>query len=132
MKKILVIEDDSFIREEWLRNDLEEAGCSVNTAENWSIGMEKARSEKPDLIMCAYSLPDIDFMGIMRQMNQTDFLRPIRIIVMWKSSDEFKPSHKGYRAQLGVECLIRKPCTLEELMLSVDWALSHERRELYS
>jgi CheY-like chemotaxis protein len=127
MKKILVIEGDSFIREEGLRNDLEEAGYSVITAENWSIGVEKARAEKPDLIVCPYSLPDIDFTGIMKQMNQTDFLRPIQIIFRCRIGEEYKPSHKWYRGQLGMECFIGSPCTLKELMLSVESALSHAR-----
>lgn len=109
MKKILVIEDDSFIREEWLHNDLEEAGYSVITAENWSLGVEKAKEEKPDLMVCAYCLPDIDFTDIMRQMNQTDFLLPIQIIFLCGFNDEIKPYHKVYRAQLGIECLIRNP-----------------------
>ena len=51
MKKILIIEDNEEVREN-TSEILELSNYKVFTAENGKIGVEIAKKEKPDLIVC--------------------------------------------------------------------------------
>jgi len=63
MKKILIIEDNFEVREN-LAEILELSDYEVTTAENGKIGVEKALSNPPDLILCDVMMPE-------RLYNQT-------------------------------------------------------------
>ncbi|MGE5811137.1 MAG: response regulator transcription factor, partial [Ignavibacteria bacterium] len=58
MRKILIIEDDlSYI--ENIKILLEEEGFDVVSASNGFDGIDAAKNETPDLIICDIMLPDI-------------------------------------------------------------------------
>ena len=59
MKKILLIEDNTEMREN-TSEILGLANYAVLTAENGKIGVEIAKKDKPDLIICDIMIPDID------------------------------------------------------------------------
>lgn len=69
MKKILVIEDNLEVREN-LAEILELSGYAVATAENGKIGVQAARAEKPDLILCDVMMPELDGFGVLRILDQ--------------------------------------------------------------
>jgi CheY-like chemotaxis protein len=56
MKKILVIEDESEMRE-IITNILESNHYQVSIAENGTDGIELAKTINPDLIICDISMP---------------------------------------------------------------------------
>ena len=63
MKKILLIEDNREMRE----NTSEILGLdnyAVISAENGKVGVELAKKEKPDLIICDIMMPDLDGYGV--------------------------------------------------------------------
>src|SRR5437899_4705476 len=51
MKKVLVIDDEEWLRE-MMQLALRQKGFEVVQAENGSVGVEVARKELPDLILC--------------------------------------------------------------------------------
>lgn len=57
MSRILVIEDNHDIREN-LEEILELANYDVITAANGMIGINRAKSEGPDLILCDIAMPE--------------------------------------------------------------------------
>ena len=59
MKKILLIEDDSIIRENTAEL-LELANYKVIRAENGKQGIEFAKREHPDLIVSDITMPELD------------------------------------------------------------------------
>ena len=59
MKKILIIEDQAPMRRN-IALMLQMEGCEVCTAENGRIGLETARKEQPDLILCDVMMPEMD------------------------------------------------------------------------
>src|SRR5687767_10755092 len=59
MKKILVIEDNPFIRENTVAI-LEYANYQVLVADNGISGLETAIAEKPDLILCDIMMPGLN------------------------------------------------------------------------
>ena len=62
MKKILVIEDDLTLRT-YAYEILNIAGFYVPTASNGKEGIEIAKSDKPDLVICDIMMPEIDGYG---------------------------------------------------------------------
>jgi len=70
MKKILVIEDNQMVREN-LAEVLELSNYEVVTAENGKIGVEKAQSENPDLILCDVMMPVLDGFGVLRILDKS-------------------------------------------------------------
>ena len=58
MKKILLIEDNPEMREN-TAEILEFAGYQVSAAVNGREGIQKAREENPDLILCDIMTPEI-------------------------------------------------------------------------
>lgn len=69
--KILVVDDSKAMRMIVIRN-LRQAGygdATVLEAENGVQGLEKAKAEEPDLILCDWNMPE---------MNGIEFLRALR------------------------------------------------------
>lgn len=58
MKRILIVEDEENIRKV-VKTALEIEGYEVITSENGELGLEKARSVSPDIILLDIMLPDI-------------------------------------------------------------------------
>jgi CheY-like chemotaxis protein len=68
MPKILVIEDETILREEvaeWLTLEDYEA----ITAENGMAGLEAAFRLRPDLIACDITMPLLDGYGVLLELN---------------------------------------------------------------
>ena len=57
MNKILVIEDEDLIRESII-DALEEEGYQCLQAENGRVGIETAKENLPDLILCDIKMPE--------------------------------------------------------------------------
>ena len=65
MKKILVVEDNTDVREN-LAEILTLAGYDVSVAENGKIGVEIAERLLPDLILCDVMTPVLDGFGALQ------------------------------------------------------------------
>jgi CheY-like chemotaxis protein len=69
MKKILVIEDDSEMRRNIvLVLQLEQ--YQPIAAENGRVGVELAKREKPDLILCDVMMPELDGYGVLKALRE--------------------------------------------------------------
>ena len=64
MKKILLIEDDTVMREN-TAEILELDSYEVETAENGKKGCIIAKELKPDLIICDIMMPELDGYGVL-------------------------------------------------------------------
>ena len=69
MTKILVIEDEAGIRMT-LALMLKAEGFDVTVAENGRIGIESARADTPDLILCDINMPEMDGFGVLEQLRR--------------------------------------------------------------
>jgi CRP/FNR family transcriptional regulator, polysaccharide utilization system transcription regulator len=63
MIKILLIEDNADMREN-IAEILDLSDYKVITAENGKIGVELAKKEVPDLIICDIMMPELDGFGV--------------------------------------------------------------------
>jgi CheY-like chemotaxis protein len=69
MAKILVIEDEYQMRAN-IATILEMEAFDVICAENGRRGVELARTEKPDLILCDLMMPDIDGEAVLEHLRR--------------------------------------------------------------
>lgn len=81
MKKILIIEDDTFLSEMYA-NKLSQSNFEVEVALDGQQGLEKIKEAKPDLILLDIVLPKIDGFEILRQVKADPKLKKIPIVLL--------------------------------------------------
>ena len=69
MKKILVIEDEPEMRRN-IAALLRYKEYEPVAAENGRLGLELARREKPDLILCDVMMPELDGYGVLAALQE--------------------------------------------------------------
>ncbi|TSC75869.1 MAG: two-component system, OmpR family, phosphate regulon response regulator PhoB [Parcubacteria group bacterium Gr01-1014_30] len=81
MKKILIIEDDKFLRE-LIARKLEKEGYETPQAVDGEEGFKKVVSEKPDLVLLDLILPGIDGFELLSKIKNDDQLSRIPVIIL--------------------------------------------------
>ncbi len=97
MAKILLVEDNEMNRD-MLSRRLERKGYTVTIALDGAEGMQKARTEAPDLILMDMSLPVVDGWEATRQLKADEATRAIPIIALTAhamATDEEKARQAG-------------------------------------
>lgn len=120
MKKILLIEDDSALRENTAEL-LELAGYTVFTAPNGKIGIEKAKSENPNVIVCDIMMPEIDGYGVLQAVSLEEKTKHIPFIFL-SAKTEHKEIRRGM--DMGADDYLTKPFDEEELMSAIESRLA--------
>lgn len=116
MQKILIIENDKstlFLLQEILKVE----GFIAIGATNGSIGIEKAKQEKLDLIICELIIPKQNSYSILTQLRQNHLTAKIPKIFLTAEIEEKENSNIK---QLKTDCYLRKPCTTEDLLEAID------------
>lgn len=116
MKKILIIEDEPYIREGTALL-LEDQGFEPITAEDGSIGIEMALKHKPDLIICDVMMPNIDGYGVLYKLRQEPETAHIPFIFLTAKIDR---TSTRMGMNLGADDYLTKPFTLDELLSAVN------------
>ena len=86
-KKILIIEDDKFLREV-IAKKLTTEGYEIIEAVNGENGIIQAGETKPDLILLDLILPGIDGFGVLAQIKENAETKEIPIIILSNLSKE--------------------------------------------
>lgn len=81
MAKVLIIEDDLAYRKVYTRK-FEVAGFTVETAENGVVGIEKARSFHPDIILTDLMMPQMDGFQVLDTLKSDVELKDIPVLVL--------------------------------------------------
>jgi len=87
MAKILLVEDDKFLVRAY-KDGLERAGFEVLTAFDGQEGIEKMKSEKPDLVLLDLIMPVKNGFEVLGEVAMVDELRKIPIIILSNLSQE--------------------------------------------
>lgn len=80
-KKVLSIEDDAFLSS-LVAGKLVENGLSVVTASTGKEGIEKAKTEKPDVILLDLMLPDMGGFDILKTIKADPETKDIPVIIL--------------------------------------------------
>ena len=80
-KKILIIEDDRFLRELISRKLLDE-GFVIVEAMDGEEGIKKTKEEKPDLILLDLILPSIDGFEVLSQIKKDESVKSIPVVIL--------------------------------------------------
>jgi CRP-like cAMP-binding protein len=116
MKKILLIEDNPEMREN-TTEILGFAGYEVVTAPNGRVGVQKAREENPDLILCDIMMPDMDGYAVLFLLNKDPKTAGIPFIFLTAKADRSEV-RKGMN--LGADDYLTKPFDEMELVDAIE------------
>jgi CRP-like cAMP-binding protein/AmiR/NasT family two-component response regulator len=119
MKTILLIEDDTFIRENTAEL-LALAGYAVHAAENGKLGVAQALADKPDLVVCDIMMPVLDGYGVLQIFNQHPQLTGVPFIFL-TAKTEHADQRRGMA--LGADDYLTKPFVKAELLSAVSGRL---------
>lgn len=120
MKSILLIEDDTILREN-TSELLELANYQVVTAPNGKIGLELAKNTLPDIIVCDIMMPELDGYGVLEGLSGNENTKHIPFIFL-SAKTERKDVRKGM--DLGADDYITKPFEEEELISAIESRLA--------
>ena len=119
MKKILVIDDSTEIREN-TAEIISLAGYNVYTAENGRKGVEVALKEIPDLIVCDIMMPELDGYGVLHLVKKNAVTEHIPFIFL-TAKTERTDFRKGM--EMGADDYITKPFDDLELLRAIEMRL---------
>ncbi|MCC9166849.1 response regulator [Pontibacter harenae] len=119
MKKILLIEDNQEIREN-IAEILTLANYDILEAENGKVGVELAKKELPDLIICDIMMPQLDGYGVLHMLSSNAATSAIPFIFLTAKTekDDFR---KGMN--LGADDYLTKPFDDLELLDAIEMRL---------
>lgn len=112
MEKIIIVEDDLFLREE-LENILIKEGYFVKSISSFSNVVEQIEEERPGLILLDINLPNISGFEITRRLKSKG-IGPILILT---SRDDLDDELKGLN--LGADDYLTKPSHPERLVARI-------------
>jgi len=125
-KKILLIEDDRVMRENTAEM-LELANYEVLTAENGKFGVERARMENPDLIICDVMMPELDGHGVLYLLSKDPKTASVPFIFLTAKAER---SDMRQGMDMGADDYITKPFEEDELLNAISSRL--KRKEAIS
>ncbi|MAS33026.1 MAG: hybrid sensor histidine kinase/response regulator [Anaerolineaceae bacterium] len=119
LKKILVVED-----EQSLRNDIIEMlsyeGFTVIGAENGRVGIEQARENLPDLIICDIMMPEVDGYAVLEELRKETRTAAIPFIFLTARTDKLDRRHG---MEQGADDYLTKPFAVKELLKTIETRL---------
>src|SRR3954471_16406799 len=116
MNKILVIDDEEWLRE-MVHLALTQKGYDVIEAGNGAIGIEVARKELPDLILCDVNMEKVDGYLALSSLRNEPTTASIPFILMTGLADNAGMRHG---MELGADDYLPKPFTIDALYAAVD------------
>jgi class 3 adenylate cyclase/tRNA A-37 threonylcarbamoyl transferase component Bud32 len=118
-KKVLVIEDEPSIRNNIMLM-LKVERYAATGAENGRVGLELARRDPPDLILCDVMMPEMDGFAVLEALRAEPRFAEIPFIFL-TALDDRSSTRRGMN--LGADDYLPKPFTRNELMEAVNTRL---------
>jgi CheY-like chemotaxis protein len=107
MKKVLLVEDDPFIRD-LTSIKLSEANYSVQTAATGAEAFASIEKDAPDLVLLDLDLPDISGLQIMERLKESSNCSQIPIVIF---SNNDNPDVLARANELGIAGFFVKATT---------------------
>ncbi|MCL4280986.1 MAG: response regulator [Flavobacteriales bacterium] len=123
MKTLLLIEDDADVRDN-TAEILELANYRVLKAENGKKGVDIARRELPDLVLCDIMMPDLDGYGVLHMLGRNPETAEIPFIFL-SAKAERSDVRRGM--DLGADDYLTKPFEESELLNAIEGRLKRSQ-----
>jgi twitching motility two-component system response regulator PilH len=119
MAQILIV-DDSPTEAHVLKGMLEKHGFEVETAENGTEGIERAKELKPDLILMDVVMPGLNGFQATRQLTKDSETKEIPVIIVTTKDQE---TDRVWGMRQGARDFLTKPVAEKTLMDKVNAAM---------
>ena len=120
MKKILII-DDSPLARKFHVNILRTSGFATDVANDGIEGLEKALSQKYDVIICDINMPNMDGLAFTTKYREINDLTPI-IVLTTQEQD----IHRQKALEAGANLYLVKPATPADLVVHLKMIMGDE------
>lgn len=111
-KTILIVEDERATAT-MLRDILEARGYRVMVARDGEEGLNKARAERPDLIVLDVMMPKLDGFKVARLLKSDKRYQRIPILILTARAGD---QDRSLAENCGADCFVQKPFDAERLV----------------
>jgi len=125
MKKILVIEDEPEMRRNLL-TILKLEGFQGFGAPNGTAGVELAKKERPDLILCDVMMPGLDGYGVLQALRENAATVTVPFIFLTAKGEK---AHVRSGMNLGADDYLTKPVAKADLLDAVRARLARQAQQ---
>jgi two-component system, sensor histidine kinase and response regulator len=115
MKKILIVEDDSAVRQN-IQELLDAEGYDVRVAKNGREAIDVVAEVMPDLVLCDVMMPDLDGHGLLKELSKDIHTATIPFVFLTARAD---PSDLREAMNMGADDYITKPFTRDVLLNAI-------------
>jgi two-component system phosphate regulon response regulator PhoB len=119
MAHVLVIEDERDLQKV-LEFNLVQAGHDVLLSGSGALGIELARTHRPDLVLLDLMLPDVPGTEVCRVIKREPTTRDIAVMMVTAKGEEVD---RVVGLELGADDYVTKPFSMRELLLRVEAVL---------
>lgn len=98
----------------------------VVVAENGRTGLQAARTEKPDLILCDVMMPDMDGLAVLQTLRNDPSMVTVPFIFL-TAKGERNDIRSGMN--IGADDYLTKPVTREELLNAINARLQRQQQQ---
>lgn len=126
MKKILVIEDEPQMRKNVV-TILQMEGFQAFSAEDGSVGLNVARRERPDLVLCDVMMPNIDGYGVLQALRAEKETQSVPFLFLTAKGDRIDV-RQGMN--LGADDYLIKPVRRADLLAAVNARLARAEQQI--
>ena len=127
-KRILLVEDDFFVRDIYQKKLLDE-GFTVDSAGNGLEGLDRLKEHIPDLMLLDMFMPYVDGKDVLLEMRQHEEWKDVPVILLTNLAD-----NEGVRFGFGQgveEFLIKSHFTPSEVLQKIyDVLERHAKRDI--
>ena len=123
--RVLLVDDDPVILK-LLQVNFEMEGYTVSTANDGVEGLEKARAERPDIVLLDIMMPRMDGLQVTKALKEDEDTRAIPIILL---SAKAQASDIQLGKDMGADDYLTKPFDPLELLERVGELLEGGDRE---
>lgn len=125
-ERLLVVDDErDFV--DVISERLGAKGFDILRAFDGKEGFDKARSEKPDLIILDITMPEMNGYDVCKNLKLDENFKNIPIIIL---TVRFEPNDIVFGKTVGADAYLSKPLDLELLLHTVNMLLGAKKRQI--
>jgi twitching motility two-component system response regulator PilH len=116
MSRTILVVEDSPTEMQMVKTALQSRGYTVITAMNGEDGIEKARKERPQLVVLDIILPGKNGYQVCRDLKSFPDTKDVPVIMLTSKSQE---SDRFWGMKQGADAYLTKPWREEELLAAI-------------